>query len=198
MKTFVLAMLFTIVATACSVHRVTDIQSVSDQQGNSYKMKVMEDGKFWTTQNLRADADHFCYDDLPANCDKFGRLYTWETAIAVCSQLGEGWRLPSNGEWQTLAKPYGGVWNDSDDEGHAAYVALIDGGASEFNAILSGGKDPSGLYQRLDAHGFYWTSSATGDSTAWMYNFGKNRQSLNRHDDSEKVRAVAVRCVRDQ
>jgi len=33
------------------------------------------------------------------NCDKFGRLYDWYTALTICP---DGWHLPSDTEWTTL------------------------------------------------------------------------------------------------
>ena len=113
-------------------------------------------GKDWTTENINIDLPgSFCYDSLKSNCDRYGRLYTWKTAVMVCGQLGEGWRLPTNDEWKGLAKHYGGVFVDSNDNGKAAYMALMDGGLSQFNAVLGGGRGPSGGYRRIDAHGFY-------------------------------------------
>jgi hypothetical protein len=50
---------------------------------------------------------------------------------------------------------------------------------------------------REDAHGFYWTASESGADHGWLYNFGKNGQSLNRHKDGEKLGAFSVRCVRE-
>jgi len=52
-------------------------------------------------------------------------------------------------------------------------------------------------YARLEAHGFYWTASESGPTSAWLYNFGKGGLSLNRHRDGNKQMAVSVRCVRN-
>jgi uncharacterized protein (TIGR02145 family) len=95
-----------------------------------------------------------------------------------------------------MAKHYGGVHGDADDGGKAAYQALMMGGTSGFNAVLSGGRAGDGQYARLEAHGFYWTASESDAASAWFYNFGR-ALFLNRHNDGEKVRAFAVRCVRD-
>lgn len=159
----------------------------------------MPDGKRWTLENLSIDVPgSSCYDTLKSNCQRYGRLYTWEAASTVCAKLGTGWRLPSNDEWARLAKQYGGVRDDSHDDGKAAFQAMTAGGPSEFNALLSGGLDNDGIYRRLEAHGFYWTSTETSDSTAWFYNFGKGGRILNRHNDGNKTESYAVRCVRDE
>ena len=96
-----------------------------------------------------------------------------------------------------MAKHYGGVRDDSDDGGKAAYKALSVGGSSGFNALLGGGRDPDGRYARLEAHGFYWTASESGPASAWLYNLSRGGLILNRHSDGEKERAFSVRCVRE-
>ena len=161
--------------------------------------KRMADGRQWMTENLAVPAQpSYCYDDSAQQCAKYGRLYTWASAQQACRSLANGWRLPTNEEWHALGKQYGGIREETADLGKAAYVALIDGGASGFNAVFGGGRtDKRGEYQRGDAHGFYWTASETGPDTAWMYNFGKNGQSVNRHASAQKWWAVSVRCVRD-
>ena len=197
----ILLVVLPIALGACSVpHRGTQISeqdTITDNGGNTYQVRRMGDGKYWTTENVRLDVPgSCCYDNLAANCNRYGRLYAWKISTLVCSQLGEGWRLPTNDEWKMLAKPYGGVWDDSNDAGNAAYKSMIEGGPSQFNVLLSGGKDRDGVYRRLGAHGFYWTATETSDSTAWLYNFGNGRKSLNRHKDGEKSNAYAVRCVK--
>jgi len=158
----------------------------------------MPDGRLWMTENLYVAVDpSYCYDNAEENCRRYGRLYTWESAQRACRTLGDGWRLPANEEWAQMAKPYGGVRDDSADGGKSAYVALIAGGGSGFDAVYGGGRDPKGEYARLEAHGFYWTASESSPTSAWIYNVGKNGQILNRHQNLEKQWALAVRCVKE-
>jgi uncharacterized protein (TIGR02145 family) len=166
----------------------------------TYATRRMQDGRLWMTRNLSVSIDgSYCYGDAEANCRRYGRLYTWESAQHACSSLGEGWRLPTNEDWRQMAKPFGGVRDDSDDGGKAAYAALLPGGRSGFDAEFGGGRAPSGgEYARLEAHGFYWTATESDSSHAWFYNLGKGALILNRHADGEKERAFAVRCVRHQ
>jgi uncharacterized protein (TIGR02145 family) len=157
----------------------------------------MLDGKQWMTQNLKVNtARSYCYDDAELNCRRYGRLYTWESAQLGCESLRDGWRLPTNDEWQRMAKHYGGVRDDSEDGGKAAFKALVNDGSSGFNVLFGGGRDSDGHYARLEAHGFYWTASESDSAHAWLYNFGQAR-ILNRHSDGEKQRAFSVRCVRE-
>ncbi len=105
--------------------------------------------------------------------------------------------MPTEEEWRQLARSYGGVSVDSDDEGKAAYAALLAGGGSGFGALLAGGRSESGDYARLEAHGFYWTASECDPAAAWFYNFGKGGLALHRQGEGEKGRAFSVRCVKD-
>lgn len=96
-----------------------------------------------------------------------------------------------------MAKRYGGVSEDSEDKGKAAYKALLLGGSSGFNALLGGRRQPDGQYARLEAHGFYWTASARDPASAPFYNFGKGGLAFHRQPEGEKQMAVSVRCVRE-
>jgi len=175
--------------------------SAKDQEASAamYSFKRMPDGKEWTTENLNVDTDgSLCYEDAELNCGRYGRLYTWDSAQRGCQSLGDGWRLPTNDEWRQLAKHHGGLREESDDSGKAAYTALLTGGRSGFNAVLGGGRvSDDEQYARLEAHGFYWTASESGPTSAWFYNFGKGGLSLNRHRDGNKQMALSVRCVRE-
>lgn len=75
--------------------------------------------KIWTKRNLNVVVDSswcykavdgsLCYDNDTANCNKYGRLYTWNAAVEVCAGLGEGWRLPDYDDWCALVNIAGGT-----------------------------------------------------------------------------------------
>ncbi len=101
--------LLSIIAIGCSNGRV-----LHDSDGNPYTVKVMSDGRTWTTTNLRlALPDSYCHGDAASACLRVGRLYTWASAVQGCTRLGTGWRLPTDDEWRQLAKAYGGLLGES-------------------------------------------------------------------------------------
>jgi uncharacterized protein (TIGR02145 family) len=174
--------------------------AANDQRasGTTASSRRMADGKEWTTANLNVNASpSYCYDDAGLNCQRYGRLYTWASAQQVCQSLGGGWRLPTDDEWRQMAKRYGGVSADSADKGKAAFAALRSGGTSGFDAVL-GGNRVNGQYERVEAHGFYWTASDNDPRTAPFYNFGENGKALHRQPGGDKQMAISVRCVRDR
>jgi hypothetical protein len=72
----------------------------------------------------------------------------------------------------------------------------MSGGTSGFNAVL-GGNRSNGQYERLEAHGFYWTASANNPLSAPFYNFGNGGRALTRQPQGEKHMAISARCIRD-
>jgi uncharacterized protein (TIGR02145 family) len=177
---------------------VTLLAAQPKPSGTTYSSKRMADGKQWTTQNLNVNtAQSYCYEDAEPNCRQYGRLYTWESALRGCRSLGDGWRLPTDDEWRQMAKHYGGLLEDSAEGAKATYRVLVIGGTSGFSAMLGGSRNPNGSYERLEAHGFYWTASDNGSTSAVFYNFGKGGQALSRHGQGLKQMAVSVRCVRE-
>jgi uncharacterized protein (TIGR02145 family) len=181
------------VCASCSTRR-----SFEDGEGAGTVRALMPDGKVWMIENLSIGAaDSYCYADRESNCRLYGRLYTWESAQRACSAFGDGWRLPTDGDWRELARHFGGVFDDAEDRGTAAYHALLRGGLSGFDALLGGGRAGDGQYDDVDAHGFYWTASEAAPATALFYNFGFGSTALYRQPDGEKSMALSVRCVRE-
>ena len=176
-----------------STYPSAEVQNVSD----TISSKRMADGKEWTTANLNVNVSpSYCYEDAEANCRRYGRLYTWESAQRACASLGQGWRLPTDDEWRQMAKGYGGVSQDSAEEGRAAFMSLLSGGTSGFNAVLGGNRSPDGHYARLAAHGLYWTASDNDARSAPLYNFGDGGRALHRQPGGQKQMAISVRCIR--
>lgn len=75
-----------------------------ERDGQTYK--VIKIGKqVWMAENLNYETkDSYCYENAPANCEKYGRLYTWEAALNACPL---GWHLPTKEEFETLVANVG-------------------------------------------------------------------------------------------
>ena len=73
--------------------------------GHAYRT-IRLNGLTWMAENLNYEIqDSWCYDNKSANCDQYGRLYTWDAAKKACAAVG--WRLPSDQEWREMTRAPG-------------------------------------------------------------------------------------------
>lgn len=70
-----------------------------------------------TQQTNNGQIEKWCYNDLEANCEKFGGWYQWGEAMEYLSLEGsrgicpEGFHIPTYDEWMILAQTCGGMEN---------------------------------------------------------------------------------------
>lgn len=134
----------------------SDGVSVDGSNGNS-SPSVRIGSQVWMAKNLNEDVPgSTCYNDDPANCKKYGRLYTWDAAKKACPS---GWHLPSKMEFETLLKYVGA-------SGEERYDNLRDtswkNGTNKFgfSALPAGdylGADE--IFSGLGRYASFWTSS---------------------------------------
>ena len=152
-------------------------------------------GKTWLAENLNIDVPgSWCYDDDPANCNTYGRLYTFAAAQAACAQLGECWRVPAKEEWQEMIRAYGNDWNGNFS--YDAYDYLIDEGPSGFDALLGGSRENT-TYYALDFFGIYWSSTQSDPGYAWRYIFLAPPQYVEENGGGQMTNGNSCHCVQD-
>ncbi len=154
----------------------------------------------WLAENLNFEMEgSFCYYEgkgpVDANCNQYGRLYTWEAALAACPP---GWHLPSDLEWQRLIHQFtkGGLISDDEQGDKMAYRELLEGGSSRFNAQLGGVRDSDGVFGSQGLGAAYWSSSAQSSERARGFNFDSSDRSLYLLNE-DKTLGFSCRCVRD-
>jgi uncharacterized protein (TIGR02145 family) len=93
-------------------------QSFIDERDGQVYTSVLIGSQCWMAENLNYSQSigvEWCYDDDPANCEIFGKLYDWNAAMQGESTSGSepsgvrgvcpsGWHLPSHHEWTTLER----------------------------------------------------------------------------------------------
>jgi uncharacterized protein (TIGR02145 family) len=99
-------------------------------------------------------------------------------------------------DWHELARVYGGLFGDGPGNGRVAFRELLADGRSGLDMLLGGGRDDQG-YARLEAHGFYWSSSEESATSVRYLNFGKGSGTVYDQDGGGKTEAFSVRCVSD-
>ncbi|MDR2595416.1 MAG: fibrobacter succinogenes major paralogous domain-containing protein [Fibromonadaceae bacterium] len=170
------------------------------RDGKIYKTTKIGE-QVWMAENLNYEAEGSkCYYNKPANCDKYGRLYNWETAMKACPS---GWHLPANEEWKVLTKATGGGtagkylkatngWNENGN-GEDKYG---------FSALPGGLRGSIGGFGDVGYLGYWWSfseyNSKYGNSSDLAYNkrMFYNLESVP-YSSSGKDALFSVRCLQD-
>jgi uncharacterized protein (TIGR02145 family) len=163
-------------------------------------------GKKWMKKNLNIEtADSWCYENSRANCDKYGRLYTWEAAKKACPS---GWHLPSRAEWGTLAKAAGGTGTYGDD-GTAGKALKATSGwygngngtdAYGFSALPGGSCDNYGYFYGAGYYGDWWTATEIDSGNAYFRSMFYNDDYVSEIGGfiyGNKSDGYSVRCVQN-
>jgi len=153
-----------------------------------FKTVRMPDGKIWMAENLNdASKGGKCYENNPSNCQKYGRLYTWEEAKNACPK---DWHLPSDAEWTDLTDFAGGA--------KVAGKKLKANGTDDydFSALLGGGRLPDGIFDGIGNYGVWWSSTEYSSSNAYRRHIYNNNNNVYR-TDLNKSFSFSVRCVKN-
>jgi uncharacterized protein (TIGR02145 family) len=164
------------------------------RDGKKYKTVVIG-GKMWMGENLNYPAgSSWCYDNHTSNCNKYGRLYDWETARRVCRP---GWHLPTRREWEDLAVAAGGdaaataLKTESGWEGNGGGVD-----AYGFSAMPGGSRAADGSFKNAGNRGIWWVGAEYDSDSAYYRRMGYNYDYVY-EGTFGKRHGFSVRCVRD-
>ena len=130
--------------------------------GKAYKT-VRIGTQTWMAENLNYNvAGSKCYDDLEANCNTYGRLYNWETALEVCPS---GWHLPSDDEW-TVLEDYVGSTAGTKLKATSGWSSGNGTNSYGFSA-LPGGIGESGYFSGGGSFGTWWSATENNSNNAY-------------------------------
>jgi len=176
--------------------------------------------RVWMLENLNINvgSGSTCYKGESANCDKYGRLYTWAAAMDIDLKYNEqlwgesdvrhqgicptGWHIPSNDDWEDLIDYVEG--ENGCDDCAAKYLKSKSGWNSggngndkyEFSA-LPGGLGFSGVnFRSVGLGGTWWGVSEYISDLAYssfMFYYDEDV----RYDYGSKGNLRSVRCVQD-
>jgi uncharacterized protein (TIGR02145 family) len=152
--------------------------------------------QIWMAENLNFNADGGkCYDNSESNCQEYGRLYNWGTALKACSK---GWHLPSDAEWTTLTNFVG------DDAGTklkstCSWNHNLDGNGTDefvFSALPGGYGRSNGNFNDVGYGGYWWSATEYSASDAYLRDIYYHGASMRRYNGG-KDDLFSVRCVKD-
>jgi uncharacterized protein (TIGR02145 family) len=173
------------------------------RDGKVYKI-VKIGSQIWFAENLNYAAEgSVCYGNKVENCNKYGRLYNWETALNACPA---GTHLPSDDEWTRLVDYAGGAGTKLKSSTGWKKYKNIPVGTDEYGfSALPGGEGGSNGYfysnDYFDAAGYYgvwWSATEYYAGGAWSRNMWYDIKGVVKSGGyKNKIYLYSVRCVLD-
>jgi len=165
-----------------------------ERDGKTYKTVTIRQ-QTWMAENLNyKTGNSWCYDNNESNCQKYGRLYDWNTAMKACPK---GWHLPDYFECGSL--PY----HSSD---HNSMIWKARGGWNEngngtddygFSALPGGSRDTNGNFKGVGSKDFYWSAVEHGSKYALFWSSNELCPATDAGFVAiYKTTGLSVRCIK--
>jgi uncharacterized protein (TIGR02145 family) len=147
--------------------------------------------------------EKYCYNDIPANCDIYGGLYTWDEAMQYVTSEGArgicppGWHIPTDAELITLGTTVGSSSNSLKAIG-VGTGAGAGTNISGFSALLAGYYigwfiPPFG---RIDSGATFWSSTQYNSTDAYLIQLYQSNDYIF-YGEADKKAAYSIRCIYD-
>jgi uncharacterized protein (TIGR02145 family) len=197
------------------VHVQSDFTDSRD--GQKYPFRTYGE-LLWMTKNMNIElSDSWCYQNVPENCTKYGRLYRYfdTTASAEKQICPENWRIPTEQDWASLEAYLGMEYIDlqstafgmfGTDEGNklkstSGWTGNGNGSnASGFTALPGGMASGDGLVFSGEGElGYWWVAREISPGNNLIRKIESSQQGIMREALSTTNRdgnALSVRCVR--
>lgn len=181
-----------------SLGQTTD--TFKDERDNKvYKISKIGE-QWWFAENLAfkpQTGDYCAYNNEQNNVQKFGYLYSWETAKNVCPK---GWHLPDNSDWGNLINFLGGgdsaglkvktydttLWRNINNKCIDLY---------NFSA-LPAGRTIQGKFNDFGKSAYFWSKDEKDVNIAFTFYVQGGRKF--KSDEYHKGYGLSIRCVRNK
>jgi len=187
---------------------------IGDQVWQKCNLNVVPTGENNAAENSA------CYDNKDSNCEIYGRLYDWATAMALPKNCNEancflqiqpkhrgicpsGWHIPSNDEWDKLmlsVDPYGNSTVGRYLKATSGWNYYYDGEDTYGFAALPGGYSISqGKYfYDIGNQGIWWSATIGNDIyNEKAYFWGLSNEYTVNYRIATRSNLYSVRCVQD-
>ena len=187
------------------------------RDGETYRT-IKIGNQVWMAENLRFNADgSFAPDNDEANMKKFGRLYTWATALDIPVAFNEkspaediemyrqmkesnyrglapeGWHIPSNKEWEELLKNIDPKSNGSELRSVCLWHKAGEDSLGFF-ALPAGYRFGNGTFRHFGARTRFWSKDEYGYANAFRLSLTDESVDI---EGVYRSDAVSIRCVKN-
>lgn len=174
-----------------------------NRDGKIYKVATF-DTQTWMTENLNYNSceingQNWCYGGDAANCQKYGRLYTWTAAMDLDKSYQKNYaNLPEDSVTKGLCPSGYHIPSDAETDILIAYLEE-NNNIAEFN-FQFGGKNNFAGFADLDRTAYFWTADEDHSEFGgkenvriWSYSETFSFGGGSIFKDS----GLSIRCVKD-
>ena len=172
------------------------LTNITDSRDGQVYPIVQIGNQCWLQKNMNYETGtSWCYAYDTSNCNTYGRLYDWHTAIGICPS---GWHLPSDEEWTILTAFLGGEFIAGSKMKSVSGWYFNGNGtnSSGFTALPGGNCYRNELFNGRTSRAYFWSSTETSSINAWNRHLYYNQEAVSR-DNYGKTHGFSVRCVKD-
>lgn len=187
----------------------------TDERDNKVYQTVQIGNQCWIQENLNFETgSSWCYDNDTANCEIYGRLYTWYSMMNGASSSSSipsgvqgicptGWHIPSDAELTILTDFLGGIWvagGKMKESGFLHWYSPNTGGTNEsgFTALPGGYRNVYTGFNGLGSSTNFWSTTEDSDSTNYVWGrFLRYDLTVASYGYFEKNTGWSVRCIKD-
>ncbi|MDT8394487.1 MAG: fibrobacter succinogenes major paralogous domain-containing protein [Bacteroidales bacterium] len=212
-----------LINSSCKKDEKENSTSSFTYKGQTYNT-VLIGSQVWMKENLNyATGNSWCYDEDPANCASYGRLYDWATIMngeassnsvpsGVQGICPDGWHVPSDEEWKimegTVDALYGvgsSEWDDLGNRGfdvgkrlkkETGWQENTGTDAYGFSALPGGSLRIDGDFDFIGINAFFWSSTEFTNNTAWRRYLTYGGDGAYRYYRLNDY-GFSLRCVKD-
>lgn len=151
----------------------------------------------WTQAGLNGKAAWCYFNNDPSSNEKHGKLYNWHVAMDPRGICPQGWRIPTDEDWNKLTEFLGGQeeaglklksnrrWNNG----------VLPQDLTKIPALTGGYRCDVGNFYDANEVGYWWTSSELSKSDSWDRSLDNKSTALKR-TSANKGNGESIRCVR--
>jgi uncharacterized protein (TIGR02145 family) len=173
---------------------------ITDSRDGVVYPTVQIGSQCWMKKNIQFEVpdNSWCYDNDPANCETYGRLYNYQGALQACPG---GWHLPSDAEWMELVNYLGGEAGKKMKEAGYEHWGMPNANTNEsgFTALGTGFRSWNGMnagFENITVVTAYFSTTAYDNDYNWgiVLEYIANYVS---HHEIKKTNGNPVRCLKD-
>jgi uncharacterized protein (TIGR02145 family) len=170
----------------------------ADSRDNKTYKWVKIGNQTWMAENMNykpSSGNFWCHDNKETNCEKYGKLYDWNSAVKACPS---GWHLPSEKECVDLMTAVGGQNGGKKLKAKSGWKDNGNGTDDFGFSALPGGyfdkRDDS--FSVIGESGAWWmTTDDSNYDDIWYMEY--NNDNIDGKGVSKSNSGFSIRCIQD-